>query len=303
MALLTETEILERLARVPGWERRGQEIRRTWAFADFRGAMAFVNRVAASRGGGGPPPRHRHPLLEGDPRPEHARRGRASPRATSPSPRRSGRESDRRRLGRPARARARGRSSAGEVAWAGDRAEIDVDRRRGGGAPSSRASGPTSSSTPPPATAWTRPRPSPPPRSPSTRRPRTSSPARRARTRAPSWCTTRPTTSSTGRPRGRTGRTTPRALSGSTAPRSSRGSISWPRAGGEHLVVRTSGVLGRGGSEQKGGSFVERIVAQARAGQPLRVVADQVFAPTCAADLATASLALVRAGGAGRSST
>jgi dTDP-4-dehydrorhamnose reductase len=70
-------------------------------------------------------------------------------------------------------------------------------------------------------------------------------------------------------------------------------------AAGEYLVVRTSGVLGRGGSEQKGGSFVERIVAQARAGQPLRVVADQVFAPTCAADLAVASIALVRAGARG----
>jgi dTDP-4-dehydrorhamnose reductase len=70
-------------------------------------------------------------------------------------------------------------------------------------------------------------------------------------------------------------------------------------SGAEHLVVRTSGVLGRGGSAQKGGSFVERIVAQARAGKALRVVADQVFAPTCAADLAAASLALVRAGGRG----
>jgi dTDP-4-dehydrorhamnose reductase len=70
-------------------------------------------------------------------------------------------------------------------------------------------------------------------------------------------------------------------------------------AGGEHLVVRTSGVLGRGGSEQKGGSFVERIVARARAGEPLRIVADQVFAPTCAADLAAASIALVRAGARG----
>jgi dTDP-4-dehydrorhamnose reductase len=70
-------------------------------------------------------------------------------------------------------------------------------------------------------------------------------------------------------------------------------------AGGEHLVVRTSGVLGRGGSEQKGGSFVERIVAKARAGEPLRVVADQVFAPTCAADLAQASIALVRSGARG----
>jgi 4a-hydroxytetrahydrobiopterin dehydratase len=46
MALLTETEIRERLQRLPGWERSGKEIRRTWAFADFRGAMAFVNRVA-----------------------------------------------------------------------------------------------------------------------------------------------------------------------------------------------------------------------------------------------------------------
>jgi dTDP-4-dehydrorhamnose reductase len=70
-------------------------------------------------------------------------------------------------------------------------------------------------------------------------------------------------------------------------------------AGGPHLVVRTSGVLGRGGSEQKGGSFVERIVAQARAGRPLRVVADQVFAPTSAVDLAAASVALVRAGARG----
>ena len=46
MALLTETEIEEHLARVPGWERRGQEIRRTWAFSDFVGSMDFVSRVA-----------------------------------------------------------------------------------------------------------------------------------------------------------------------------------------------------------------------------------------------------------------
>jgi 4a-hydroxytetrahydrobiopterin dehydratase len=47
MDLLTETEIRERLERLRGWERRGKEIRRTWAFADFEGSMAFVNRVAA----------------------------------------------------------------------------------------------------------------------------------------------------------------------------------------------------------------------------------------------------------------
>lgn len=66
-------------------------------------------------------------------------------------------------------------------------------------------------------------------------------------------------------------------------------------SGAEALVVRTSGVLGRGGSAQKGGSFVDRILAQARAGRPLRVVADQVFAPTLASDLAQALLALVGA--------
>ena len=47
MALLTETQMRERLARLPGWERRGNEIRRTWTFADFESSMAFVNTVAA----------------------------------------------------------------------------------------------------------------------------------------------------------------------------------------------------------------------------------------------------------------
>jgi 4a-hydroxytetrahydrobiopterin dehydratase len=32
---------------VPGWERTGNAIRRTWSFADFEGSIAFVNRVAA----------------------------------------------------------------------------------------------------------------------------------------------------------------------------------------------------------------------------------------------------------------
>lgn len=68
---------------------------------------------------------------------------------------------------------------------------------------------------------------------------------------------------------------------------------------GEHLVVRTSSVFGRGGNRQKGGSFMERILEQARAGQPLRVVSDQTFSPTYAPDLAQAAIALVRAGARG----
>jgi len=47
MALLSETQIRDRLARLPGWEWRGSEIRRTWTFADFEASMAFVNEVAA----------------------------------------------------------------------------------------------------------------------------------------------------------------------------------------------------------------------------------------------------------------
>jgi dTDP-4-dehydrorhamnose reductase len=65
------------------------------------------------------------------------------------------------------------------------------------------------------------------------------------------------------------------------------------------LVARTSGVLGAGGSRGKGGSFVERILTRARSGQPLRVVDDQVFAPTFASDLAAGLIALVAAGARG----
>ncbi len=67
----------------------------------------------------------------------------------------------------------------------------------------------------------------------------------------------------------------------------------------EHLIVRTSAIFGRGGNRQKGGSFVERILEQARAGRPLRVVADQTFSPTYSPDLAAAAVALVRAGARG----
>jgi 4a-hydroxytetrahydrobiopterin dehydratase len=46
MTPLSESEIERRLARVPGWQRRGSAITRSFAFADFKGSMAFVNRVA-----------------------------------------------------------------------------------------------------------------------------------------------------------------------------------------------------------------------------------------------------------------
>jgi 4a-hydroxytetrahydrobiopterin dehydratase len=46
MKPLSEAEITERLARLPDWERHGNQIRRTFEFADFGGSMTFVNRVA-----------------------------------------------------------------------------------------------------------------------------------------------------------------------------------------------------------------------------------------------------------------
>ncbi len=46
MALLSEDEIRAGLAGLPGWERTGPQIRKVFTFADFKGSMAFVNRVA-----------------------------------------------------------------------------------------------------------------------------------------------------------------------------------------------------------------------------------------------------------------
>lgn len=70
-------------------------------------------------------------------------------------------------------------------------------------------------------------------------------------------------------------------------------------AGAPALLLRTSGVFGRGGSRAKGGSFVERILDRARLGAPLRVVDDQTFSPTYAHDLAAALVALVEGGARG----
>ncbi|HEX2315276.1 MAG TPA: 4a-hydroxytetrahydrobiopterin dehydratase [Thermomonospora sp.] len=46
MSLLDEETLAGELAATPGWERDGDEIVRTVELADFRAAMAFVNRVA-----------------------------------------------------------------------------------------------------------------------------------------------------------------------------------------------------------------------------------------------------------------
>lgn len=47
MRLLDEGEIAAELASAPGWTRRGNAIEKTYRFSDFKGAMLFVNGVAA----------------------------------------------------------------------------------------------------------------------------------------------------------------------------------------------------------------------------------------------------------------
>ena len=46
MPPMTKDEVKARLLQHEGWERDGDEIERKFAFADFRAAIAFVNRVA-----------------------------------------------------------------------------------------------------------------------------------------------------------------------------------------------------------------------------------------------------------------
>lgn len=43
---LTEPQIIQSLAGVPQWQRRGEIISRTFVFKDFPAAMKFVNAVA-----------------------------------------------------------------------------------------------------------------------------------------------------------------------------------------------------------------------------------------------------------------
>ena len=60
-----------------------------------------------------------------------------------------------------------------------------------------------------------------------------------------------------------------------------------------HVIVRLAGLYARHGSRGKGGSFVDRLLAQAEGGAALRVVADQVTAPTWARDAAEALASLL----------
>jgi len=54
-----------------------------------------------------------------------------------------------------------------------------------------------------------------------------------------------------------------------------------------YFLVRTCGLYGVAGSSGKGGNFVETMIRKAQAGEDIRVVSDQIVAPTPTADLAS----------------
>jgi 4a-hydroxytetrahydrobiopterin dehydratase len=47
MALLSESEVQERLAGLPGWERRGEAIAKEFERGDFVGSVEFVDSLVA----------------------------------------------------------------------------------------------------------------------------------------------------------------------------------------------------------------------------------------------------------------
>ena len=46
MALLDDTQISENLARIEGWERAGNEIRKSYKLSNFIASIGFVNKIA-----------------------------------------------------------------------------------------------------------------------------------------------------------------------------------------------------------------------------------------------------------------
>ena len=46
MAVLTDSEIQAALGSLPGWQKNGTAIQRSFEFPDFKTAMQFVNKIA-----------------------------------------------------------------------------------------------------------------------------------------------------------------------------------------------------------------------------------------------------------------
>lgn len=66
-----------------------------------------------------------------------------------------------------------------------------------------------------------------------------------------------------------------------------------------HIIVRSAGLYGIAGASGKGGNFVETMIRLAKAGNPIRVVEDQIMAPTYTKDLAMKITEVIRSAGRG----
>lgn len=62
----------------------------------------------------------------------------------------------------------------------------------------------------------------------------------------------------------------------------------------KYFLIRTCGLFGEASSREKGYNFVDRMIALAEAGKPLRVVDDQWVSPTSTAELAERTSDLIR---------
>jgi dTDP-4-dehydrorhamnose reductase len=67
----------------------------------------------------------------------------------------------------------------------------------------------------------------------------------------------------------------------------------------DHIIVRSSGLYGVAGASGKGGNFVETMLRLAGEGRQIRVVDDQISAPTFTLDLARTLLDVAARGGSG----
>jgi dTDP-4-dehydrorhamnose reductase len=67
----------------------------------------------------------------------------------------------------------------------------------------------------------------------------------------------------------------------------------------DHILVRSSGLYGVAGASGKGGNFVETMLRFAREGRAIKVVDDQVSAPTSTRDLAATVIEILAKGGRG----
>jgi len=67
----------------------------------------------------------------------------------------------------------------------------------------------------------------------------------------------------------------------------------------DHILIRSSGLYGVSGASGKGGNFVETMLRFARDGRSIKVVNDQVSAPTYTLDLAAVVIGIIAKGGRG----